>query len=121
LLRPADALIAAPALGAVILSFFVAYSGGGRPVANLRGDGGHWVFPLDSTETIALEGPLGATEIEIRGGEARVLSSPCRDLVCVAAGAIRSRGQWAACLPNRVILYISAPGGAADGVDATAR
>lgn len=123
-LGPFDFAIALLSLAAVAASFVVVYSGGGgRPTVNLRGDGGLWIFPLDAEELVTIPGPLGDTIVEIGGGGARVVSSPCPDQVCVVAGAIRSRGQWSACLPNRVMLYVSDASGDDhnhDDADATA-
>jgi len=88
-------------------------------MVNLRAENGRWVFPLDASETVVVSGPLGDTVIEIRDNSARVVSSPCVDQTCVVMGAVRLTGQWSACLPNRVMLYVSA-GRNEDGVDATA-
>ena len=107
------------ALGVVIASFFYVYSGaGGSSVVNLKGESGEWVFPLDAVETTTVSGPLGDTIIEIQGGAARITASPCLNKTCVASGSVHAPGQWAACLPNRVMLYIS-EGTNEDDVDAT--
>ena len=120
LLKPFDFGIVILALTAVVGSFLVVYAGGGgRPMVNLRAENGRWVFPLDASETIVVSGPLGDTVIEIRDNAARVVSSPCMDQTCVVMGAVRLSGQWTACLPNRVMLYVSA-GRNEDDVDATA-
>jgi len=120
LLKPLDFGVMALALAAVAGSFFLAHAGGeGRPTVNLRAETGRWVFPLDASETVVVSGPLGDTVIEIRDRGARVVSSPCMDQTCVVMGAVRLSGQWTACLPNRVMLYVSA-GRVGDDVDATA-
>jgi len=107
LLKPFDFGIAIPLLGAVIASFLGAYSDvGGRGTVNLKSENGEWVFPLDAVETISVSGPLGDTVIEINGHGARIVSSPCLNQTCVASGAVHAPGQWAACLPNRVMLYV---------------
>jgi len=112
MLKPFDVGIAIPLLGIVAASFVAAYSGagGGRAGASavvfLKGAGGEWVFPADAAETLTVAGPLGDTVVEISGEGARVTASPCLNQTCVAAGAVRLPGQWAACLPNRVMLYI---------------
>ena len=85
---------------------------GGGLTVHLHGDSGEWIFPADAEETVRVAGPLGETLVVIDGGAARVIASPCVNQSCVAAGAVRLRGQWAACLPNRVILYIDGTGGA---------
>ena len=107
LVKPFDFGIIAPVCGIVLASFVFAYSGGGNSYTiNLKSDGGDWVFPHDAAETLSLAGPLGETIVEIRSGSARVLVSPCANQTCVAAGPVRSHGQWTACLPNRVMVYI---------------
>jgi hypothetical protein len=120
LLKPLDLGIAIPALGAVIFSFFFAYvAGGDRSMVNLKAQGGEWVFPVEAVETMSVSGPLGDTIVEISGNRARITASPCMNQTCVAAGTIRLPGQWTACLPNRVMVYIS-EGTGENNVDATA-
>ena len=65
-----------------------------------------WVFPLDAEETVEVEGPLGKTVVRIHLNEAWVESSPCNNQICVAAGHLHGRGEFAACLPNKVLLFI---------------
>lgn len=107
LLRPFDFGILIPAFGAVLASFIVVYSGTDtRYSIHLKGEAGEWIFPKDAAETLSVAGPLGDTIVAINNGAARVLSSPCANQTCVASGLIRSPGQWAACLPNRVMVFI---------------
>ncbi|MDR2717524.1 MAG: NusG domain II-containing protein [Treponema sp.] len=120
LFKPFDFCIAIPLLGAVIASFAWAYADtGGRSTVNLKSEGGEWVFPLDAVETMSVSGPLGDTVIAISESTARIISSPCLNQTCVAAGALHSPGQWAACLPNRVMLYVG-EGEKENNVDAAA-
>jgi len=120
LLKPLDFGVAIPLLGAVIVSFFGAYADtGGRGAVNLKSENGEWVFPLDAVEMVSVSGPLGDTVIEINGSTARVVSSPCLNQTCIAAGALHAPGQWTACLPNRVMLYVS-EGETENNVDTTA-
>ncbi|MCL2184642.1 MAG: NusG domain II-containing protein [Treponema sp.] len=74
----------------------------------IRADGNEWTFPLDAEETIEVKGPLGNTVIYIHEKKAQVLSSPCDNQTCVASGLLSRKGQWAACLPNNVLLLILA-------------
>jgi hypothetical protein len=107
LLKPFDIGIVFLALGAVAASFFLTYSGSnGTSLVNVQGEKGLWVFPIDSAESIVVSGPLGDTVVEIGGGAARITSSPCLNQTCVSAGRIHAQGQWTACLPNRVMMYI---------------
>jgi hypothetical protein len=72
-----------------------------------------WIYPLDKTVQLDIPGPLGNTVVELKDGQARVISSPCTNQSCVVSGAIHSRGQWIACLPNRVFVSVE-PVNAAD-------
>jgi len=122
LFKPFDIGIVFSALGAVIASFFLAYSGSsGSVTVHVRGENGVWVFPIDAAESLAVSGPLGDTKIEIGGGGASITASPCANQTCVSAGSVRAPGQWAACLPNRVMLYVDADkSGPDNGIDAAA-
>jgi hypothetical protein len=112
-LKPLDFLVLALALALTGYSAFAVYA---KPALNeqvlIRGSEGSWLFPLDAEETVEVPGPLGTTVVEIRGMRARVLSSPCANQTCVAAGHLGSGGQWTACLPNKVFVMIE---GNADG------
>jgi hypothetical protein len=99
----------------------VVYGRGGPSLElSVRGDDGNWVYPAGRSERFEISGPLGITVVELRGGEARVLSSPCLNQTCVAAGTIRSRGQWIACLPNRVFLSMEGGSDSAGDIDGSA-
>jgi hypothetical protein len=106
-LRPFDLVVLAFSLA---LIFFAGASLYAKPSAALRvliqAPGESWVFPAAAEELVSVPGPLGDTVVEIRGGRARVLSSPCENQTCVAAGHINARGQWVACLPNGVFVAI---------------
>ena len=120
LIKPFDVGIVTSALAAVVASFFLTYSGaGGQSLVNVRGENDFWVFPVDSVESVVVSGPLGDTVVELDGGGARITSSPCVNQTCVSAGRIRESGQWAACLPNRVMMYIE-EGESNNDVDASA-
>jgi len=70
-----------------------------------------------------VEGPLGATVVEITPGSVRVVDSPCPEKICVKTGSISRPGETIACLPNRVFVVIrgaSREEGAGD-VDAFSR
>jgi len=120
LLKPFDIGIVFLALVAVAASFFLTYSGSNGPsLVNVQSENGLWVFPLDQVETAVVSGPLGDTVVDIGGGEARITASPCVNQTCVSAGRIHAPGQWTACLPNRVMLYID-EGKTNNNVDAAA-
>ena len=65
-----------------------------------------WVFPIEAEETINVKGLIGTTVIKIHGNEAWVESSPCDNQVCVRAGHLSENFDFAACLPNNVMLMV---------------
>ena len=74
---------------------------------------------MELEDTLRVEGPLGATTIEIAGDRVRVLDSPCPHRLCVKAGAIGRAGELVVCVPNRVVVRVE--GGSRKGVDAVTR
>ena len=60
-------------------------------------------------ETIEVPGPLGITVVELDGLRARVISSPCPDKICIKMGWLERPGDYAACLPNRVLAEVLDP------------
>jgi len=89
-----------------------------KPQVLIRGQGGEWVFAQDARETVIVKGTLGDTIVRIENNRAWVEESPCANQTCVASGMITRHGQWAACLPNNVLLMIQ--GGGSDDVDIVA-
>jgi hypothetical protein len=107
-LKPFDIAAVAGALGITVLSAVYVYAGRDSPkYVHIEGPQNRWVFPLDSREIIAVSGPLGDTLVELRDKQVRVISSPCDNQTCVAAGSIQAHGQWIACLPNQVSVSIT--------------
>jgi len=76
----------------------------------IQGQDKEWTFQLDADETVVVSGPLGDTVVKIHGNRAWVESSPCENQTCVASGFVVRQGQWAACLPNNVLLMIHGTG-----------
>jgi len=112
LLKFPDILIILLAAGFAFFSAFDAYiKPQGQAWVLIRGQGGEWAFPVNAEETVAVAGPLGDTVVKIHGNRAWVESSPCENQTCVASGHIARQGQWAACLPNNVLLMIHGRGG----------
>ena len=102
------------------ITFYLAYNVYLVPQGNvqvlIRGQGSEWTFPVDSEEIITVSGPLGDTIVKIENNQTWVEKSPCFNQTCVASGVITRQGQWAACLPNNVLLMIQ--GGGTDEIDA---
>lgn len=62
--------------------------------------------PLSHNQNFTVEGALGLSELEIRDGKVRFVSSPCRNQVCVHHGWASHSGELLACLPNRIALVL---------------
>ncbi len=109
-LRPYDFVAIAFAVAVTTISalsvYASAFGGGDEARVVIEAEGRTWVYPLKAEETVKVEGPLGATLVEIHDGSASVIQSPCKNQVCVAAGHIHSPNQWVACLPNAVFVRI---------------
>jgi len=80
---------------------------------------GKWIYALDTDRTVEIPGSLGNTIVRIESGTASIVDSPCPNKTCIAGPHISHKGEWNACLPNRVILRIDGDG-EEDGVDAVA-
>ena len=107
---------------ALAIIFFIAvkvYSGDSASFKIIvRGPDKSWIFPLNAEEQVSVPGPIGDTVVQISGGRAAIISSPCSGQTCVAAGGIYGSRQWSACLPNRVFLLIEGVD-SGDGIDAS--
>lgn len=116
--KPMDILVIALAAAFTAFIGIKVYSGGyASSNVIIRGPDKTWVYPLNSEADIHVSGPLGETVVHIHEGRAEIVSSPCEGQTCVAAGAMTKNGQWAACLPNRVVVLIEGTDNE-NGVDA---
>ena len=112
--RPLDIAVIAlyAALFALFLYFSLAHAVQNGTLT-VQASGQDYLYQLDSPRTIEFTGPIGRTEVEIDElGRARISYSDCRDKICVEAGWLEKSGDWAACLPNRVMIRMDgdAPG-----------
>jgi hypothetical protein len=85
----------------------------------IEGQNQKWIFPLDAEETINAQGPLGTTVVRIHENQVWVESSPCDNKVCISTGHLRNNGEFAACLPNNVLIVIEG-NDASEKIDAAA-
>lgn len=63
--------------------------------------------PIDKDTTLHIKGFIGETVVLVKKGSLRVLSSPCKDKLCVKAGEIKRHGSVVACVPNGVVIVIN--------------
>ena len=117
-LRPLDLVAVVVAVFAVVGVSLFAYGNDAAPTGvKIQGDTGEFLYPLGDDRLIEVEGPIGHTDVQIEGNRVRVIESPCRDKICIAAGWQANTGDWTACLPNRVFVRVEG-GERSDGVDA---
>ena len=115
-LKPFD-LILILAVSACIaaITAWVYAPGSGPAMLSVQSDAGVDLYPLDPPRRVEAKGPLGTTVIELSPAGARVLSSPCRDKLCILKGHLHKSGDWTACMPNRVFVAIK--GGGEEALD----
>jgi hypothetical protein len=111
-------LYALVGLGAALL-VLPAGSGVARLVRIEGSAGFETTVPLDRDAEIEVPGPLGTTVVRIESGAVRVVSSPCREQICVGMGEARKPGAVIVCVPNEVVVRVL--GGRDDGHDALTR
>jgi hypothetical protein len=65
-------------------------------------------LPLDRDIVTTVTGPLGDTVIEVKKGEVSIPKSPCPNKYCMHMGHISLAGEILVCVPNHVIVKITA-------------
>jgi len=109
-------------LAIAVYSGFSIYGNQGRTLSLvIEAPSGAWIYDLKTDRTVKIPGALGNTTVEIAGGKARILDSPCPNKTCVAAAPLSRQGDWSACLPNKVILRVKGGDLGGDGLDAVAQ
>ena len=105
---------------AVFSGFSIYGNQGSRLSLVVEAPSGSWIYDLKTDRTVEIPGALGNTTVEIAGGKARILDSPCPNKTCVAAAPLSRQGDWSACLPNKVILRVEGGDLRSEGLDAVA-
>lgn len=62
---------------------------------------------LTADQVSSIQGVLGVSKLEIKQGQIRFIDSPCKGKVCIKQGWIKSNGELAACLPNKVAIQLA--------------
>lgn len=103
-----DWIIIAAVLSVIgLLTVATVRKNGGKPVyLKVTSGNGVYLYELSDNKTVSIRGKIGITQVEIKNGAARVLSSPCPSKTCMVQPAISHVGEWIACLPNEVFLQI---------------
>jgi hypothetical protein len=67
-------------------------------------------YPLSKNRDVTIDGAIGKLVLRIANGSARLVSASCKEKICISGGAIRRPSQEIVCLPNRVMITVSASG-----------
>ena len=76
---------------------------------------GIFIYPLDKNTELVFDGVIGKTKVTVQNGQAWVTESACENKNCIFMGKLSKSGDFAACLPNAVILTVE---GEDEGFDA---
>ncbi len=89
----------------------------GPVFAHIASPDGEQVIALPSREReLIVPGPLGNSVIHIADDRIRFVQSPCPGKQCIHTGWLRRPGSTAACLPNRISVWLSGDDPPMDGV-----
>jgi hypothetical protein len=100
-----DSIIFFLCLSILLLLFANQLTKGGGYL-QVESPGGTYRYTLAKDTHFHVSGPLGETEIEIAGGKARIVDSPCPTKSCTHQLPISTGNGWIACLPNQILLTI---------------
>ena len=106
-----DAALLAILLAIGALLFFILRinrAEGGTAVVRVSGQQ-YGSYDLHTDQEIEISGKDGGTNmLQIRDGKASITQASCPDLLCVRQGAVSRQGESIICLPNEVVVEISA-------------
>lgn len=97
-------LIFLAAIGFAVMKVFSKKSDSRILVVQTPGD--KYAYSTEKNVHLEFSGLCGKSTIIIENGEAWFEHSDCENKICVESGKISSPNQWAACLPNGIIIYI---------------
>lgn len=106
-----DIVIVLVFLGVISAAFFFGFrKKSGKAMLVVETPSGKYIYPLDKNEHLEFKGRMGTTYVSIQDGDAFVTDSVCDNKTCVQMGRLRYQNDWAACLPNGVMLRIENSG-----------
>lgn len=106
-IRLLDVLIFLVVLFFTLFSFLMIYSNKNESLnVVIKFQEKEWIYPLTLDIDVDIQGKLGITKIKIKNKEVSIISSPCPHKTCVQSPTLKKIGDWNACLPNQVFVYI---------------
>lgn len=102
-----DAVVLVIAVAVTAASAFAAYRKPAvKPQLVVSTPEGEYLYSIDKDRTIEAKGLIGNSIIEIKDGSVRFTDSPCDNKVCVNHGVLMGGFDFAACLPNGVMIMV---------------
>jgi hypothetical protein len=99
--KPLDYLIFVLILFCAIYVMHDSWRASGDKITVHAGDD-IYEFSLREDGVHRVKGHLGETVIEIKGGRAHIIGSPCKNKTCIRQGF----GKTLVCLPNKVMVHV---------------
>ena len=78
----------------------------GSRILMVQTQGERYAYSMEKNMRLEFSGPCGKSIIIKENEEAWFENSDCENRICVESGKISRPNQWAACLPNGIIIYI---------------
>ncbi len=77
-----------------------------------------YLYPLEEEQVLRFKGPIGYSVIRIANNQVQfILPADCNDKICIQMGQLEEINEWAACLPNQVLVrIIGNDAGKVDGI-----
>ena len=91
----------------IIILIISAYRGNNDKLyVHIENNNNQWIYPIDEDKKIEVNGPIEITVIVIKNNSVFVHDSPCPQKLCMHAKPLSREGEWTACMPNKVFIYI---------------
>lgn len=114
-IKPGDAIPVILAIG-LALAFRGSWTGGNSSDLLLVTPAGSELLDLARDTVIQVPVRDGTVVVQVQGGLARIMASPCPRGTCVRTGWIREPGQTVVCMPEGVFIEIRGNGREPDAV-----
>ncbi len=106
--RPLDAVLALLLTGASAWGFLAfRFSEGTRALVYVGDRKYGWYELAGPRHEVIIPTAIGPVGLEIGDGAARVISSPCRNKICVRTGAVRRGHSEIVCMPAHLLIVIA--------------
>ena len=105
--KTGDIIIIALSLVIITLLFFLSADSEKASYVRIDSPSNVYYYPLTQDSVYKIKGNIGESIIEVKNGEVRFLSSPCKNKICIKSGKISKTSGVLACLPNGITVSIT--------------